>query len=71
MTVSSQGITRGGTLNGNTVPFSTNYPEDGRTTSVTGTLTIDGRNLTGESTWSWSNGNSSCSGTSTISGTKV
>ena len=46
------------------------YPEDGGTTTENWTIIINQREINGESTWSWSDGTNSCSGTSQMIGTR-
>lgn len=61
-----------GTVSGSRVRWSGDYPEDGGTTTITVTATIDssGDALSGTSTWSWTDGTNSCSGTSVFTGTR-
>ena len=72
ITVSGGGASRSGTLNGNVLTWSGSYSEDGGTTTVSSlTLTFSGDTVTGNATWSWTDGSSSCSGTSSISGQRT
>ncbi len=59
-----------GTLSGNKLTSSGSYPEDGGTTTGSTTLTIGSTcsYFSGTGTWSWTDGTSSCSGTSKLSG---
>ena len=72
ITVTADGLTFSGTLSGNQLVWSGSYPEDGGTTTANVTMTIasDGNSLSGSSTWSWTDGIDSCTGTSTFSGVK-
>ena len=73
LTVTSDGIVFTGTLNGTEATWSGSYPEDGGTTSEQFTVTFANNNttLSGGSTWTWTDGTDSCSGTSTITGSKL
>jgi fibronectin type 3 domain-containing protein len=72
VTVSGGGVSRSGTLNGNVLTWSGSYLEDGGTTTVSSlTLTFSGDTVTGNATWSWTDGSSSCSGTSAITGIRM
>jgi len=60
-----------GTVNGNKIKYTGSYPEDGGgTTSINDNLTISNNSLTGSTTWTWREGNESCSGTTQITGTR-
>ena len=59
-----------GTVSGSQITYTGSFPDEGGTTTGTVNLTISGNSLNGSSTWTWSDGTSSCSGTTTISGTK-
>ncbi|XPS90037.1 uncharacterized protein Dvar_80560 [Desulfosarcina variabilis str. Montpellier] len=62
-----------GTLSGNTITWSGSYPEDGGTTtilSMTVDVSDDGNTFTSQSSWSWTDGIDSCSGTSQGEGVK-
>jgi hypothetical protein len=72
ITVNIGGLTYGGTLSGNSLSWSGSYPEDGGTTTTSISLTFaSNSSLSGSSSWSWTDGMESCTGTSTISGSKV
>jgi hypothetical protein len=68
--VSAGNITRAGTISSNSLTFSTNYPEEGGVTTTSGNITFQGATMSGSSTWSFTDGTDSCSGTSQISGSK-
>lgn len=69
VTVSAGAKVRSGALNGNTLSFTTSYPEDGGTLSSSGSLLFNNGVMSGQSQWTWTSGAQSCSGSSTISGT--
>lgn len=72
ITVATEVGTFSGTLSGSRLTWSGSYPEDGgiTTESVTVTFSGDGNSLQGSSTWSWTDGTFSCTGTTTFSGVK-
>lgn len=61
-----------GSLVGNTINLSGSMPEDeGTTTSTINISVLSGNSLSGSTSWSWSDGGGySCSGTSSISGSR-
>ncbi len=70
----SRNITLSGTLTGNTLNLQGSFPEDGGTTAVTrSNITVGptGNTISGTETWLWSDGFDSCSGTTTISGSRL
>lgn len=72
VTFTAGGVTRKGVLSGDTIRYTVRYPEDGGTTNETGTITINNEtNINGIQDWKWSNGQFSCLGRSTFSGTKI
>ena len=61
-----------GTIDGNKVSWSGSYDEDGGTVTIESlslTVSSDGKSLSGESSWSWSDGFDPCSGTTDFTGT--
>ena len=70
LTVTIDGTDYTGALNGAVGTWSGSYPDDGGTTSEEYTVTFSNANsrLSGGSTWTWSDGASSCSGTVTVTG---
>ena len=70
---STLGIDFSGTLAGNTITFSGNYPDNGGTNSIdfSGTLSADGNSFTGNASWTWSDNDYTCSGTAQVTGIKV
>lgn len=73
VTLTANGRNFVGSLNGNTLVWTGNYPEDGGTTSLNTTMTIaaNGNNLTGSSNWTWTASvNEFCTGTTSYSGTR-
>lgn len=70
LTVSIRGNTFTGGMNGSSLCWSGSYPDEGGTTTITSlTATVSGNSLSGSSTWSWSGGGYSCSGSATFTGT--
>jgi hypothetical protein len=69
---SSTGTTLTGTISGATVAFSGDIPQEGGTLALrfSGTLAIDTDSITGSSTWTWTDGSYSCSGTTDVVATK-
>ncbi|MDH5445537.1 MAG: hypothetical protein OEY52_08255 [Gammaproteobacteria bacterium] len=65
VTVTINGSKFTGTLSGNSLSWSGNYPEDGGTTSLSLSATVGANcdTLSGGSTWSWSGPGGPCSGT--------
>ncbi len=62
-----------GTISGNSGSWTGSYPDDGGTTtinSLTATIASDCRSMSGNSKWSWTDGNSSCSGTTRFNGVR-
>jgi len=61
-----------GTVDGNHVQWNGEYPEEGGTTSVDHlSVTVNGSTLSGTASWSWSDGQYSCSGTTRVSGQRM
>lgn len=55
-----------GTVNGDQATWSGNYPEDGGITTINSLLmriAADGNSMSGTSSWTWSDGSETCSGT--------
>ena len=73
VTVSSTGAAYSGTICGNVVTATVNYPEDGGTVTenITLTFSADGNSFQGTSSWTWTDGVDSCSGTTVIDGTRT
>lgn len=62
-----------GTITGNTINLQGSYLEDGGTTTVTSTnITVGstGNTITGSETWFWTGFGESCSGTTSVSGSR-
>lgn len=71
ITASFGGGTFSGDLASNTISLSGSMPEDGGTTSSTMNISVLSANsLSGSVSWSWSDGEDSCSGTSSITGSR-
>ena len=61
-----------GTVEGDKVSWTGSYPHDGGTLTIdSSSLTISGDTISGSASRSWSAGDSICSGTSRISGTRI
>jgi hypothetical protein len=72
VTVSGAGVTLSGTLSAGNLNLMGSYPEDGGTTTVISTsLVFTETTFSGESNWSWTDGQISCTGTNTWTGTRV
>ncbi|HEX7125901.1 MAG TPA: hypothetical protein VF406_08985 [Thermodesulfobacteriota bacterium] len=59
-----------GSINGNTISWTGSFDEDGGTTTAQITGTVNGNSLSGSSNWSWTDGDDSCSGTTSFTGTR-
>lgn len=72
---SSSGLTYTGTVAGNVISWTGSYPDNGGTTTITSlNLSVDElteNTFTGTANWSWTDGNTSCSGTTQIDGLRV
>ena len=70
--VTADGIVFTGTLSGTDATWTGSYDEDGGTTTEQFEVTFANNNatLSGGSTWTWTDGTTSCSGSSTITGSK-
>ncbi|HEY9051351.1 MAG TPA: fibronectin type III domain-containing protein [Gammaproteobacteria bacterium] len=64
-----------GSINGDSISWTGSFAEDGGVTTITSmslTVSSDGNSLSGTSSWSWTDGDSSCSGTNqTVNATRV
>jgi hypothetical protein len=63
-----------GTVDGDRVQWSGSYAEDGGTTTIDElnvTVSSDGNSLSGSNAWSWAGGGGTCSGTTSVSGTRT
>ena len=71
LTVTIDGVDYTGTLTGTQATWSGSYPDDGGTTTEQFTVTFTNGNtqMSGGSTWTWTDGGSSCSGTVQVTGT--
>ena len=72
LTVSANGNSFTGALNGSVLSWSGSYEEDGGTTtsSISANLSNDCNTYTGTSNWSWSDDTYSCTGTSSFTASK-
>lgn len=71
LSVSANGISRSGTLSGDSINYSVSYPEDGGTTNANGSITFNGTTASGNSSWTWTGNGQSCGGTSSLSASKI
>ncbi len=74
LTVSAPAGVFSGTMNGNNISWTGSYPEQGGTTTITSmTVTVTGPPymLNGSSTWTWTDGTTTCQGTTDIRGALV
>ncbi len=72
ITVATPVGTFSGTVNGNSVSWSGSYPENGGTTTITSLMaTVLGDSLSGSTSWSWTDGVDSCSGSNSFTGARV
>ena len=72
VTFTAGGVTREGELDEDKIRYTVSYSEDGGTTNETGTITVNNEtSIKGVQDWRWSNGQFSCSGKSTFSGSKI
>ncbi|GAA0748363.1 hypothetical protein LRH25_12980 [Ideonella azotifigens] len=63
-----------GSIQTDTVEWTGSYPEEGGTTTLNElkvTVTSDAKSLSGSSSWTWTKGSESCSGTTEVSGTRA
>lgn len=71
ITVVSPAGTFNGSLNGNRIEWRGSYPEDGGTTTITGmNVTYTSTQLSGTTSWTWSDGSTTCVGTTRVVGAK-
>lgn len=73
-TINGSTQTFSGSISGNTLQWSGSFAESGGTTTINSlslTLNSDCSEVTGNSTWTWTDGSDTCSGTSQISGNRT
>jgi hypothetical protein len=71
ITVATPVGTFSGTIGGSTVSWTGSYPDAGGTTTITSlTATVSGNTLSGSTQWTWTDGDFTCGGSSTFTGTK-
>lgn len=73
LTVQTPSGTFQGTISGRSVSWSGSFPQEGGTTTITNlqvTVSADNDGFDGNSSWSWSDGVDSCTGTSDFTGTR-
>jgi len=71
ITITIEGVSNDGEIDGDKITWTGSYLEDGGMTTVTINLTVSGNTVSGTASWTWSDGYESCSGTSTITGSKT
>ncbi len=74
VTVTTPAGTFSGTVSGSSLSWSGSYPDNGGTNtinSLTATIAALGVSLSGSSSWSWTDGVTSCSGTTSFTGTRT
>lgn len=74
VTVSAPAGSFDGSINGNTLSWTGSYPEDGGTVtinSLTATVAADCNSFTAESSWTWTDGVNSCTGTTSSTGERL
>ena len=73
LTAETPELTFSGTICGNQIQMSGSFPEDDGTVTVNATLDVsaDGKSLQGSDTWTWTDGSESCSGSDSLSGTRI
>ena len=63
-----------GTIDGDQLEWTGSYPDDGGTTTINSmdlTVSANGSSVSGTTSWSWTDGTESCSGTTTVNGTRT
>jgi len=60
-----------GAIKGDTVTWNTSFYEDGGDTEAAVSITVAGDSLSGSATWTWSDGETTCSGVNTLSGVRT
>lgn len=73
LTVLTPEGTFGGPICGNQIEMSGSFPEDGGTVTVNATLNVseDGNSMQGSDTWTWTDGSESCSGSDSLSASRI
>jgi len=71
ITVTIAGESYSGEVDGDDIEWTGSYSEGGGTTTTTISLTVSGDSVSGTASWTWTDGFDSCSGTSTITGSKL
>ena len=66
-------LTFSGTICGNQIQMKGSFPEDDGTVTVNTTLNVsaEGGSMQGSDNWTWTDGSESCSGSDSLSGTRV
>lgn len=73
LTVTISGHSYTGTISGSSISWSGSYPDTGGTTTerLSATVNIACNEITGSTTWSWSDGVDSCTGNATFAAIKL
>jgi hypothetical protein len=73
LTVEAPELTANGTICGNQIQLNGSFPEDEGTATVNATLEVstDGNSMEGSDTWTWTDGAESCSGSDSLSATRI
>jgi hypothetical protein len=73
LTAETPELTFNGTICGNQIQMKGSFPEDGGTVTVNGTLVVsaDGNSMEGTDTWTWTDGSESCSGSDSLSASRI
>ena len=73
LTAEAPDVTFSGTICDNQIQMKGSFPEDDGTVTVNATLVVsaDGNTMQGSDTWTWTDGSESCSGSDSLSGTRM
>jgi hypothetical protein len=73
LTAETPELTFSGTICGNQIQMKGSFPEDDGTVTVNATLIVsaEGDSMQGSDNWTWTDGSESCSGSDSLSGTRI
>ena len=73
LTVEAPELTFSGTICGSQIQMNGSFPEDDGTVTVNATLVVsaDGNSMEGTDTWTWTDGSESCSGSDSLSASRI
>ena len=73
LTAEAPELTFSGTICGNQIQMKGSFPEDDGTVTVNATLNVsaEGDSMQGSDNWTWTDGSESCSGSDSLSGTRI